>query len=93
VVAVNVDALPPTFVHVLPADLRARGFAVTTGVMHLFGDAASPWLIGVASDAVGLTVPVLVTGSLLVVAGIVLLVDRASLVRDMRAVGATPAAF
>jgi len=62
-------------------------------VMHLFGDAASPWLIGVASDAVGLTVPVLVTGSLLVVAGIVLLVDRASLVRDMRAVGATPAAF
>ena len=90
---INIGPLNAAMANVLPADLRARGFAVTTGVMHLFGDAASPWLIGVASDAVGLTVPVLVTGSLLVVAGIVLLVDRASLVRDMRAVGATPAAF
>jgi hypothetical protein len=57
--------------------------------MHLLGDAASPWLIGVASDAVGLTAPVLVTGSLLVVAGIVLLADRASLVRDTLALAAT----
>ena len=45
----------------LPPDLRARGFAVTTGAIHLLGDAASPWLIGIASDAVGLTAPVLVT--------------------------------
>jgi predicted MFS family arabinose efflux permease len=90
----NIGPLNAAMANVLPADLRARGFAVTTGVMHLLGDAASPWLIGVASDAVGLTAPVLATGSLLVVAGIVLLLDRASLVRDMRAVGAaaTPAA-
>jgi SPW repeat len=59
--------------------------------MHLLGDAASPWLIGVASDAVGLTLPVLVTGALLVVAGIVLLLDRASLVRDLRALSPTTA--
>jgi predicted MFS family arabinose efflux permease len=84
---INIGPLNAAMANVLPADLRARGFAVTTGVMHLLGDAASPWLIGVASDAVGLTAPVLVTGALLVVAGIVLLVDRASLVRDMRAVG------
>ncbi len=82
----NIGPLNAAMANVLPADLRARGFAVTTGVMHLLGDAASPWLIGVASDAVGLTAPVLVTGCLLVVAGIVLLLDRASLVRDMRAV-------
>jgi len=87
----NIGPLNAAMANVLPADLRARGFAVTTGVMHLLGDAASPWLIGVASDAVGLTAPVLVTGCLLVVAGIVLLLDRASLVRDMRAVGAAPA--
>ena len=85
----NIGPLNAAMANVLPADLRARGFAVTTGVMHLLGDAASPWLIGVASDAVGLTVPVLVTGSLLVVAGILLLVDRAALVHDMRAVNAT----
>jgi predicted MFS family arabinose efflux permease len=81
----NIGPLNAAMANVLPADLRARGFAVTTGVMHLLGDAASPWLIGVVSDAVGLTLPVLVTGALLVVAGIVLLLDRASLVRDMRA--------
>jgi len=88
---VNIGPLNAAMANVLPADLRARGFAVTTGVMHLLGDAASPWLIGVASDVVGLTLPVLVTGSLLVVAGIVLLLDRASLVRDLRALDA-PAA-
>lgn len=87
----NIGPLNAAMANVLPADLRARGFAVTTGVMHLLGDAASPWLIGVASDAVGLTLPVLVTGSLLVVAGIVLLVERASLVRDLRASGANGA--
>ena len=87
----NIGPLNAAMANVLPADLRARGFAVTTGVMHLLGDAASPWLIGVASDAVGLTLPVLVTSSLLVVAGIVLLVERASLVRDLRALGANGA--
>src|SRR5438132_683078 len=85
----NIGPLNAAMANVLPADLRARGFAVTTGVMHLLGDAASPWLIGVASDAVGLTLPVLVTGALLVVAGVVLLLDRASLVRDTRAVAAS----
>jgi hypothetical protein len=73
--------------NVLPADLRARGFAVTTMVMHLLGDAASPWLIGVASDAVGLTVPVLLTGAMLVLAGVVLLAGRRTLERDMHAMG------
>jgi len=87
----NIGPLNAAMANVLPADLRARGFAVTTGLIHLLGDAASPWLIGVASDAVGLTLPVLVTGSLLVVAGIVLLLDRASLVRDLRASGANGA--
>jgi hypothetical protein len=85
----NIGPLNAAMANVLPADLRARGFAVTTGVMHLLGDAASPWLIGIASDAVGLTLPVLVTGALLVVAGVVLLLDRASLVRDTRAVAAS----
>src|SRR3989442_12071050 len=82
----NIGPLNAAMANVLPADLRARGFAVTTGVMHPVRDAASPWLLGAASHAVGLTAPVLVTGCLLVVAGIVLLLDRASLVRDMRAV-------
>ncbi|HKW95661.1 MAG TPA: MFS transporter [Methylomirabilota bacterium] len=80
----NIGPLNAAMANVLPADLRARGFAITTGAMHLLGDAASPYLIGAASDVVGLTVPVLVTGCLLAVAGLVLLVDRASLERDTR---------
>jgi hypothetical protein len=47
-----VGPLNAAMANVLPANLRARGFAVTTMVMHLLGDAASPWLIGVASDRV-----------------------------------------
>jgi MFS transporter, Spinster family, sphingosine-1-phosphate transporter len=84
---VNVGPLNAAMANVLPADLRARGFAATTMVMHLFGDAASPWLIGVASDAVGLTAPVLVAGSMLAVAGVVLLSGRRALERDMQALG------
>jgi MFS transporter, Spinster family, sphingosine-1-phosphate transporter len=84
---VNVGPLNAAMANVLPADLRARGFAATTMVIHLFGDAASPWLIGVASDAVGLTAPVLVAGSMLAVAGVVLLGGRRALERDMQALG------
>ena len=79
----------PTNAAMANAELRARGFAVTTLVMHLLGDAASPWLIGVASDEVGLRAPVLLTGCLLAAAGVVLLAGRATLEADLKAVGAT----
>jgi hypothetical protein len=55
--------------------------------IHLFGAAASPWLIGVVSDRIGLTIPVLVTGCLLAIAGVILLLGRAGLERDMRRLG------
>jgi MFS family permease len=92
-VFVNIGPLNAAMANVLPAELRARGFAVTTLLMHLLGDAASPWLIGAASDQVGLRTPVLVTGCLLAVAGAVLLVGRATLEVDLRAastLGAAP---
>jgi MFS transporter, Spinster family, sphingosine-1-phosphate transporter len=82
---VNIGPLNAAMANVLPADLRARGFAVTTMVMHLLGDAASPWLIGVASDRIGLTAPVLATGCMLALAGVVLLAGRATLAVDMAA--------
>ena len=56
-VFVNIGPLNAAMANVLPAELRARGFAVTTLLMHLLGDAASPWLIGAASDQVGLRTP------------------------------------
>jgi len=89
---VNIGPLNAAMANVLPAALRARGFALTTMLMHLLGDAVSPWLIGVASDSVGLKIPVLVTGCLLSLAGLVLLIGRHTLVRDLREMGATPGA-
>ena len=84
---VNIGPLNAAMANVLPAELRARGFAVTTMLMHLLGDAASPWLIGAASDVVGLAIPVLVTGCVLAVAGLVLLWGRATLVNDLKLAG------
>ena len=81
---VNIGPLNAAMANVLPAALRARGFAVTTMLMHLLGDAASPWLIGEASDRIGLEIPVLATGCLLAVAGIVLLWGQRTLVADLR---------
>ncbi|HET8577966.1 MAG TPA: MFS transporter [Methylomirabilota bacterium] len=82
----NVGPLNAAMANVLPADLRARGFALTILAIHMLGDAASPWLIGVVSDRVGLTIPVLGAGALLGVSGVVLLAGRNALDRDMQAV-------
>jgi MFS family permease len=79
----NTGPLNATMANVLPADIRSRGFGVNTMAIHLFGDALSPVLIGVASGMLGLRLPVLVTGLLLVVAGIVLLAGRSALARDL----------
>jgi MFS transporter, Spinster family, sphingosine-1-phosphate transporter len=83
----NIGPLNAAMANVLPADLRGRGFAVTTMVMHLLGDAASPSLIGLVSDRIGLTAPVLLTGCMLAVAGVVLLVGRDSLATDLERLG------
>jgi hypothetical protein len=74
--------------NVLPAGMRARGFACSTLTIHLFGDAVSPTLIGIASDRVGLRMPVLASGLLLAVAGAVLLAGRKKLLSDLQAVRA-----
>jgi len=81
---VNIGPLNAAMANVLPAELRASGFALTTMLMHLLGDAASPWLIGEVSDRIGLEIPVLVTGCLLTVAGAVLLCGQRTLVVDLR---------
>jgi MFS transporter, Spinster family, sphingosine-1-phosphate transporter len=82
----NVGPLNAAMANVLPADLRTRGFALSTMALHLLGDAASPWLIGAASDRIGLTVPVLGAGMLLGVSGLVLLAGRTALDHDAQGV-------
>ena len=82
---VNMGPLNAALVNVLPPDLRARGFGLHTTTIHLLGDALSPFLIGVVSDSIGLRIPVLLTGLLLPVAGLVLLIGRRYLVADLAA--------
>jgi predicted MFS family arabinose efflux permease len=85
---VNTGPLNASMANVLPADLRSRGFAVNVLAIHLGGDAFSPFIIGLASARMGLARPVLATGMLPVLAGLVLWAGRRSLVRDLAAANA-----
>jgi MFS family permease len=89
---VNTGPLNAAMANVLPATLRARGFALYTLAIHLLGDAISPSLIGFASDRIGLALPVFITAALFGIAGLVLLATRDSLDLDERAEGHAPAA-
>jgi MFS transporter, Spinster family, sphingosine-1-phosphate transporter len=81
----NTGPLNAAMANVLPPDLRGRGFALYSVAIHLLGDAISPPLIGVAADHMPLRIPVLASGMLLVVAGVVLLAGRRALVSDLGA--------
>jgi predicted MFS family arabinose efflux permease len=83
----NYGPLNAAMVNVLPGNARARGVGLHTTAIHLFGDACSPFLIGAASDVIGLRIPVLVTGLLVGLSGILLIVGRHALVRDLAAAG------
>jgi MFS family permease len=79
----NTGPLNAAMANVLPAQLRGWGFAMNTMAIHLLGDAASPTVIGFASDRMGLKLPVLVTVTLPFLAGLVLLAGRSALARDL----------
>lgn len=88
---INTGPLNAAMANVLPASIRSRGFGLSTMSIHLLGDALSPYLIGRASDRIGLRMPVFATSMLLVLSGLVLLFGRRALVRDLRAAGALEA--
>jgi predicted MFS family arabinose efflux permease len=79
----NNGPLNAAMINVLPTTARARGVGLHTTTIHLLGDACSPFLIGVASHAMGLRLPVLVTGLLVSLAGLLLLASRSHLARDL----------
>ena len=80
----NTGPLNAAIANVLPPALRARGFGLNTLVIHMLGDAISPFLIGLASVSLGLRTPVLTAGMMLCVSGLVLLAGQASLRRDLK---------
>jgi predicted MFS family arabinose efflux permease len=48
-------------VEIIPIDLRSMAFALNIFIIHAFGDAVSPALIGMVSDARGLTFAILLS--------------------------------
>ena len=87
----NYGPLNAAMVNILPGNARARGVGLHTTTIHLFGDACSPFLIGLASDSIGLRIPVLCTGLLVGLSGIILLLGRHALVRDLDAASTSQA--
>jgi predicted MFS family arabinose efflux permease len=75
--------LQAAMMNVLPSNLRGRGVAVYTVVIHAFGDALSPPLMGLAKDHVGLELPMLGAILMLAVSGMLLLAGRDALERDL----------
>ncbi len=84
----NTGPLNAAMANVLPAHLRGWGFAINTLAIHVLGDAASPTVIGFASQRMGLATPVLVTAALPILAGLILLAGRPALARDLERSGA-----
>lgn len=58
-------------VSVVPVGIRATAMAVSIFVIHLFGDAAAPWLLGALSDSLGLATAVLVVPLTVALSGVV----------------------
>ena len=79
----NNGPLNAAMVNVLPSQARARGVGLHTTTIHVLGDACSPFLIGLSSDAMGLRIPVLVTGLLVAISGVLLLAGRRLFVKDL----------
>jgi predicted MFS family arabinose efflux permease len=79
--------LQAAMMNVLPPNLRGRGVAIYTVSIHLFGDALSPPLIGLAKDAVGLELPMICAILFLAVSGALLLLGRRALDRDLMVAG------
>jgi predicted MFS family arabinose efflux permease len=75
--------LQASMMNVLPANLRGRGVAVYTVVIHLFGDVLSQPIMGLAKDKVGLEIPMLLAILFLAVSGALLLAGRRALARDL----------
>ncbi|MDX2021347.1 MAG: MFS transporter [Deltaproteobacteria bacterium] len=87
----NTGPLNAAIANGLPPHVRERAFGVNTFCIHALGDVLSPILIGIASDRVGLRIPVLITVLLLACAGFVLLWGRKALVADLDHMANAPA--
>ena len=79
----NTGPLNAAIVNVVPATLRATAIAWNVLLIHLFGDALSPFLLGVLADAAGLRTAVLSVSLVLLAGGLWLLSTSRLLAADL----------
>jgi len=79
----NTAPLNAVLVNVVPATMRSSAVAVNVLVIHMLGDAISPWLIGKVSDGSSLGVAILLNCVMIAVSGLILLGGSGVLRRDM----------
>ena len=68
--------------NVVPSHIRATAFAINILIIHLFGDAISPLIIGVIADESSLHTAFLVTSAFILIAGVVWTLGARHLARD-----------
>jgi len=79
----NTAPLNAVLVNVAPPSMRASAVAINVLVIHLLGDAISPWLMGLVSDASHLGLAVLLDCGMILVAGVILLLGTGALRREL----------
>ncbi len=79
----NMGPLNAAIVNVVPAGLRATAIAWNVLLIHLFGDALSPYLLGLTADRAGLRIAVLSVAAVLFVGGLWLVSTVRLLVADL----------
>jgi len=77
----NTGPLNAALVASVPAAMRASAVAINVLFIHLLGDAISPTLIGILSDATDIGIAIAATAAPIVLAGIVLMRGAARLER------------
>lgn len=71
--------------NVTPPGMRATAFAVNILIIHLFGDALSPWLIGWIKDHGTWNASFLTVSTVMLFAGVIWLTNMKSLAKDTAA--------
>lgn len=81
----NTGPLNAALVNVVPASMRASAVAVNVLIIHMLGDALSPWLIGRLSDRYSLSMAIVVNIGVIALAAAILLFGAGTLRRDLEA--------
>ncbi len=85
----NIGPANTALANVTPPTMRSTAFALNILIIHLLGDALSPWLIGVIKDKSTWESAFLSVSCVMLLAGLIWLISIPKLVRDLGALRAS----